>query len=209
MFAETIKKSTKINELIKKGDSIVVGVSGGPDSVFLLYFLNSLREELKLKLTIGHLDHMLRKDSPKDAEFVKKLGDKLGIPVITGRINVKLLSKNGSIEEIARNARLGFLFKVARDAKARKIALAHNLDDQAETVLMRLIRGSGLSGLSAIQPKKEIAGFAIVRPLLNISRREIEELLKKSGIRVKIDKSNFKDIYLRNKIGRASCRERV
>lgn len=141
MILQKIRETIKKYDLIHKGDKIVVGVSGGPDSVCLLYLLNSLKKELRLSLHIAHLDHMLRRDSYKDAEFVKELALKLKLPVTCAVLNVKELAKNGSLEEIARNARLGFFFRLADTVKANKIALGHNLDDQAETVLMRILRG--------------------------------------------------------------------
>jgi tRNA(Ile)-lysidine synthase len=200
MIIDKVRKIIKTNGLINKGDKIVVGVSGGPDSLTLLYLLSRLKKELKISLHVAHLDHMLRKDSSCDAKFVENLSRKLRIPVTLGKVNVGALAKLGSLEEIARNARLGFLFKVARDIKAKKIALGHNLDDQAETVLMRLIRGSGLHGLSGILPKKNISGYQIIRPLIGIRRSEIESYLKAKKIRPRIDLSNQEDIYFRNKI---------
>ncbi|MDP3732883.1 MAG: tRNA lysidine(34) synthetase TilS, partial [Candidatus Omnitrophota bacterium] len=151
-------------------------------------------------LHVAHLDHMLRNDSYKDKEFVERLARNLKIPVTLAEINIKELAKTGSLEEIARTARLGFLFKVAKDIKAGKIALGHNLDDQAETVLMRIIRGAGLCGLSGILPKRNIAGYQVIRPLLEVRRSEIEAFLKRKKIRPRIDISNLEDIYFRNKI---------
>ena len=200
MILRKIKNTIKTYNLINKGDRIVVGVSGGPDSTCLLYLLNGLKKEFRLRLHIAHLDHMLRKDSCKDRGFVKKIGERLEIPVTSARINVKELAKYGSLEEIARNARLGFLFKVARDVKAKKIALGHNFDDQAETVLMRIIRGAGLYGLSGILAKRNIAGFEIIRPLLEVKRKEIEAYLKSKKIKPRIDISNKHNLYFRNKI---------
>ena len=200
MLLDKVKSTIKQHGLIHKNDKILIGVSGGPDSVALLYLLNSLKKEFKLKLHIAHLDHMLRKDSGKDKEFVLNLAKRLKLPVTTAQINVKALATHGSIEEIARNARLGFLFKAAKDISAKKIALGHNLDDRAETVLMRLLRGTGLSGLSAILPKKNISAYQIIRPLIEIRRKEIEAFLKRKKIRPCIDASNLEDIYFRNKI---------
>lgn len=178
----------------------MVGVSGGPDSVALLYLLNALRKELKITLHIAHLDHMLRKDSGKDKEFVENLARRLKLPITVSRINVKELATKGSLEEIARNARLGFLFKVAKDRGADKIALGHTLDDQAETVLMRILRGTGLYGLSGILPKKNISGYTVIRPLIEVRRRDIEAFLKRKKIKPCRDISNTKEVYFRNKL---------
>lgn len=200
MIINKVKDTIRKYNLIAKNDTVVVGVSGGPDSVALLYVLNSLKKELKINLHIAHLDHLLRNDSYKDKVFVENLAKKLNLPITTGEINVKALARHGSLEEIARNARLGFLFKIAKDIKARKIALGHNIDDQAETVLMRILRGTGLYGLTGILPKRNIAGFQIIRPLIEIRRREIEAFLKKKKIKPCIDTSNLENIYFRNRI---------
>lgn len=200
MISDRVKNTIKRYNLIDKNDKIVVGVSGGPDSVALLYLLNSLKKELKISLHIAHLDHVLRKNSFKDKEFVEGLAKRLRLPITCAQINVKELAKRGSLEEIARNARLGFLFRVAKGIKATKIALGHNLDDQAETVLMRILRGTGLYGLSGILPKRNIFGYQIIRPLIEIRRKEIDSYLKKKRIRPHIDTSNLEDIYFRNKI---------
>lgn len=200
VFLSRIKETIKKYRLIEKGDSVVVGVSGGPDSVALLFALNSLKNELKFDLHIAHFDHKLRKDSRKDREFVEGLARRLSLPLSVTEINIKALAKNGSLEEIARNARLGFFFSVARNIKAGKIALGHNLDDQAETVLMRILRGSGLYGLSGILPKRKIADYQVIRPLIEVKRNLIEQYLKKLGIHPRIDQSNKKDIFFRNKI---------
>ena len=186
--------------LIAKGDLVLVGVSGGADSVCLLYLLKALSRPMGFTLEIAHLDHMLRKDSARDAEFVKSLAIRLGIPATIGRVNVKKLAVRGSLEEIARNSRLEFLSRVAKEVGAEKIALAHNLDDQAETVLMRILRGTGLYGLAGILPKRKLCGFEIIRPLIRVQRREIEAFLEKNKIKARIDQSNLDDIFFRNKL---------
>ena len=184
-----------------KPEKIIVGVSGGPDSLALLYVLKALQKEWNLTLRIAHLNHMLRgRESQGDAEFVVKLAQKLNIPVTMRKINVAGLKQGGSPEETARKARLEFLFAVARKNKAHKIALGHNSDDQAETVLMRIIRGSGLLGLSGILPKRKINNFIIIRPLIEIPRREIENFLKAKKIKPRIDSTNSEEIYFRNRV---------
>lgn len=197
---EKVIKTIKSYNLLEKEDRLVIGVSGGPDSVALLFLLNSIKAEFKLTLHIGHLDHMLRCDSYKDRIFVENLASKLNLPLTCAQINLRALAERGSLEEIARNARLGFLFRVAKKIKARKIALGHNLDDQAETVLMRILRGTGLYGLSGILPRREISGYQIIRPLIEVPRIEIELYLRRKKIRPCIDKTNLKDLYFRNKI---------
>ena len=200
MILDKVRNTIKKYNLIGRNDKIVIAVSGGPDSVALFYLLNSLKKEFKLTLHIAHLDHMLRNDSYRDAEFVKKLAEKFRLPLALTQINVKELSRKGSLEEIARNARLGFLFKVAKEIKADKIALGHHLDDQAETVLMRILRGSGLYGLAGISPKRNIAGYQIIRPLIETRRKEVEAFLKQRKIKPRLDSSNLEDLYLRNRV---------
>jgi tRNA(Ile)-lysidine synthase len=196
---EKFKKTVRRYNLIERGDRILVGVSGGPDSLALLFLLMNIKKEHNLYLHIAHFDHMLRPDSRKDLRFVENLADKLKIPFASAAANVKKLPK-GSPEEAARNARFDFLFRAAKEIKASKIALGHNLDDQAETVLMRVLRGSGLYGLSAILPKRAISGNEIIRPLIEIKRREIESFLKKRGVKPRRDITNYEEIYFRNKI---------
>ncbi|MFH1201390.1 MAG: tRNA lysidine(34) synthetase TilS [Candidatus Omnitrophota bacterium] len=196
----------KIREIIRRfklfdfGDKVLVGVSGGPDSVALLFVLCQLRYEFGLNIHVAHLDHGLRKCSKLDAEFVKKLAKKLNLPITVAKIKVRNLAKNRSLEEVAREARLNYFFKVAKKIKADKIALGHNKDDQAETVLMRIIRGSGLEGLRAILPKRTINDYTVVRPLIEVSRKEIEGFLKKNNLKPRIDKTNFETEFFRNKI---------
>ncbi|HTZ11049.1 MAG TPA: tRNA lysidine(34) synthetase TilS [Candidatus Margulisiibacteriota bacterium] len=196
------KETVKAYSLLQKNDSVLVGLSGGADSVTLLYLLNSLKDELALKLHVAHLDHMLRKSSASDASFAMALAKKLKIPFTLGRVDLKAEEKKGSLEELARRARFDFLFRVAKNIKADKIALGHNLDDQSETVLMRILRGSGLYGLSGILPKRKIGTFQVIRPLIGIKRKEIEGFLAKKKIAYRIDPTNKEEIFFRNKIRR-------
>jgi len=196
IIADTIKKY----KLIRKGDKILVGVSGGPDSLFLLLCLFGLRQRLGIELHIAHVDHALRGGSSGDASFVKSWAKRLGIPISTVRLEGGIAEKKGSLEENCRQARIDFLVRVAKKIKADKIALGHNLDDQAETVLMRILRGTGLSGLSGISLRRSIKGMVFIRPLLETSRKEINSFLKKKGICPRIDPTNKEDIFFRNKI---------
>lgn len=200
MFLKKVKQAIKRHGLIEKSDRILIGVSGGPDSLALLYALNSLKKEFNLYLHVAHLDHMLRPGSGKDREFVVSVAGKLRIPASAARINTRKFPLGGSLEEKARNARLAFFFKTAKEMKIRKIALGHNLDDQAETVLMRLLRGAGLYGLSGILPKRGFSGFDIIRPLIEIKRKDIDSFLEKKNIKPRIDETNCQDLFLRNRI---------
>jgi len=200
MITVQVRKTIRKHNLISRGDRIVIGVSGGPDSVTLLYILNSLKKEFNLTLHVAHFNHMLRPDSASDARFVSRIAEKLGLPFTVSSVNVRHLAKKGSLEEIARGARFKFLFSVAKKVKAKKIALGHNLDDQAETVLMRIIRGTGLYGLAGILPKRRFSDFEVIRPLIEIKRKAIERFLKKKKIKARIDSSNLEDVYLRNRI---------
>jgi len=197
---DKVRDTIKRYDLIAKGDLVLVGVSGGPDSVCLLYLLKSLSKPLGFTLEICHLDHMLRKDSTGDAQFVRSLAVKLGIPAVIGKIAVKKSASAGSLEEIARDIRLRFLGKAAQETGAVKIALAHNLDDQAETVLMRILRGTGLYGLAGILPKRRLYGYDFIRPLIRVQRREIESFLRRKKIKARLDKTNREEVFFRNKV---------
>ena len=200
MLINDVERTINKYGLLKKGDKVIIGVSGGSDSVCLLYVLNRLSKKLKFNIHIAHLDHMLRKDSFRDRVFVENIAKKMKLPLSCSQVNVKAILKHSSQEEVARKVRLGFFFKLAQEIGADKIALGHNLDDQAETVLMRILRGSGLQGLGGIFPKRAMDKFIIIRPFIDIPRREIKRFLKKRKIRYRTDFTNLEDIYLRNRI---------
>ncbi|RJP28689.1 MAG: tRNA lysidine(34) synthetase TilS [Candidatus Omnitrophota bacterium] len=200
MLQDKVISTINKYKLIKKGDYILLGVSGGPDSVALAYILNSLKKRLGIKLCIGHLDHAMREYSHKDAYFVRSLAQKLGIPFFFSRVRVNQAYKEASEEQNARSARFSFFLSVAKKENINKIALGHNFDDQAETVLMRILRGAGLYGMLGIMPKREISGHVFIRPLIDLKRKEIIAYLKKKKIRFCIDPSNAKNIYFRNSV---------
>lgn len=203
MLIDKIKETIEKYNMLRKGDRVVVGVSGGPDSVTLLYTLRALKDKLSLDLHIAHLDHMFRKgESKQDALFVRNLAKRLKLPVSIGREDVprEAKLKKVSSEEAARFARYNFLLKVAKEVGAKKIAVGHTKDDQAETVLMRLIRGAGLSGLNGIPPTRKLNGYVIIRPLIEIWRSELDGFLKENNIAIRRDSSNLNLFYLRNKI---------
>ena len=194
--------------LLDKSSSIVVAVSGGPDSLSLMLLLNEIRLEHGFKLCAAHLDHSLRKESSSEAKYVSKTGSDLGIPVILDRKDVRLHSKKYglSIEEAARNIRYDFLSNTARINGANAIAVGHTSDDQVETILMHLIRGSGIAGLTGMgqnsywPSKTSTNKIAIVRPLLNASHQETQEYCAHMGFIPINDLSNLSDEFTRNSI---------
>lgn len=193
-----IHKTIKKYGLLEKGDSVVVGVSGGPDSIALLTGLVHLMKQYDLKLTVAHFNHGLRgRESDADEKYSRDLAEKLGLNFCAGNMDRKKNKKGLSPEDFYRRQRYDFLYKTAADYKARKIALGHHLNDQAETVLLNMLRGSGREGLKGILPMRE---GKIIRPLLETSRQEIISFLRKSHIPYREDSSNPNRVYLRNKI---------
>ncbi len=185
--------------LINRGEKVVVGVSGGPDSVCLLHVLKTISEKMDIKLYAVHINHMLRgAESDLDEEYVRNLCKKLDVSLYAERIDVASVAedKGLSLEEAGREARYQKFYQVADQVGAEKIAVAHNKNDQAETVLMNFIRGSGLAGLAGMDFKRD----KIIRPLLEISRAEIEEYCKKHSLNPRTDSSNLKSIFTRNRI---------
>ena len=194
-FLNTIKKYN----LIKTNDVIVVGVSGGPDSITLLTCLDKYKEKFQYKLVVAHVNHLIREDSTDDEQFVEKLCEKLNIPCEVKRANVAEIAKEEKRgeEEVGRKIRYDFFDEVAKKYDANKIAIAHNMNDNAETVLLNLLRGSGLSGLEGIQPQ-EYGKY--IRPLVECSRDEIEKYCEENDLQPRIDSTNSEDIYKRNEI---------
>jgi len=197
-FISKIKNFCLKQKLFKHADRILIGVSGGPDSVALLYILYALRHRFGLQLYIAHLNHGLRREAKDEQSYVKELAQKLGIPLFTKTI--KLQRTKGSLEEIAREARLKFLIESAKKIKADSIALGHHQDDLAETVLMRILRGTGPWGIKSILPKRKINEMIFIRPLLETNRYEIKKFLRTKRIRFCTDASNKDTVFLRNKI---------
>lgn len=196
---DRIKKTIKEHNLIENGDRIIVAISGGPDSVCLLHVLNELKDEYNLDIYGAHLNHNFRgMDAQIDAQYVSKLCDELNILCFVKSMDVPKYAKENSLspEEAGRILRYDFFEEVAERTSATKIAVAHNENDQAETVLMRLLRGTGLQGLTAIH----LSRGKIIRPLLNIDRNSIEEYCEKHKLSPRIDKTNLESVYKRNKI---------
>ena len=192
-FLDTIKE----NNLINKGDVIVVGVSGGPDSITLLTCLNKYKDYLGIEIISAHINHLIRKDSTEDEQYVENMCKNMGIKCYVKRADVEKIAKEqkkGS-EEVGRKIRYDFFDEVARKENANKIAIAHNMKDNAETMLLNIIRGSGLTGLEGIQAE-EYGKY--IRPLINCTREEIEEYCEKNNLQPRIDSTNKENIYRRN-----------
>ena len=185
--------------MIRHGERIVVAVSGGPDSVCLLDMLYRLRDDLGVKLYVAHFDHGLRPgEDEHETRFVKSLAASLDLPFVFKKAGPGM-EGDGPLEERARKARYAFLYQAGKKLSARKIATGHNLNDQSETVLMRLLRGSGVSGLAGIPPVRD---GRIIRPLIHITREEIMAYVAQRGLGYVTDSSNSETRFLRNRIRR-------
>jgi len=195
-FLSALKK----HHLIKRGDTLVVGVSGGADSVSLLTLLSDHKHDWGIQLIVAHFNHNLRKGALTDQNFVANLAKKLCLPFESDQWSKPPIKTNGSLEERARNQRLKFFSEVSKKYRTNKVALAHTQDDLAETVLMRILRGAGLKGLQAMQPLSHVGKLCIIRPLLDVSRKDVEIYLKKKKLIHRTDPSNTQVKFFRNKV---------
>ncbi len=199
MLITKVKKTIRKYHLLHAGDRVLVAVSGGPDSVCLLSVLQMFAKELDLTLHLAHLNHMFRgRESANDARFVTNLAQKAGIPATIEQVDVPAFCRERglSAQAGAREVRYAFLDRLARSVGASRIATGHTATDQAETILMRLLRGAGISGLSAIPPKRG----NIIRPLIESTRDDILAYLHTAALPFVSDSSNVKPIYTRNQI---------
>lgn len=193
-----VKKTIQKYNLLCPDDKVVVALSGGPDSVALLDSLVKIAPKMNLSILVAHYNHKLRgNESQKDEAFCRKLSESYGLPFLCGRMDSAKKQKGESPEAFYRRQRYAFLNNVAKINQAQKIALGHNLQDQAHTVLLRLVRGSSLEGLKGIEPIRE---NKYIRPLIEVSRQEIIQYLSKNKISYRKDSSNKDEKYLRNKI---------
>lgn len=193
-----VVRTIRSRGLFEKGQHILVAVSGGPDSVALLSLLHRLRPSWRLTLTAVHCNYGLRgAESDGDQTFVETLCREMGIPLYTRSLNVRDRARRTSLQATARELRYGALTDVAKECGAQRIAVGHTADDQAETVLLWLLRGAGLTGLSGMPAAR--AG-AIVRPLYECSRQDVLRYLRSIGRSYRQDSSNTKPAYLRNRI---------
>ena len=198
LFREILKVNKKYN-LIENNDTIVVGFSGGPDSVFLVEMLKKLQNFINFKIYLVHINHLLRgEDADSDEKFSIEYAKKNNLEIFIKRIPVKEIAKEvgKTLEEVGREERYKFFSEIYKKVGANKIATAHNKDDQIETFLFRLIRGASLQGLEGIKIKNN----NIIRPISEIYKKDILNYLNKNEIQYKIDKTNFENEFTRNSI---------
>ena len=195
---ETVKKYN----MIENGEKIVLAVSGGPDSICMLDILNDIKNDQKIKMNFeivaAHVNHMIREEAIEDEQYVKKYCEENKIEFYSKSIDVQKMANNNKIgvEEAGRKARYDFFNEILEKTNAQKIAIAHNKNDKVETVLMHILRGSGINGLKGIEPKRG----KYIRPLIECERKEIEEYCSERNLEPRIDKTNFDNEYTRNKV---------
>ncbi len=203
---ERVRQGIREHRMLRRGETVVVAVSGGPDSMALLDLLVRLRSEWQLTLHVAHMNHGLRGASADaDEAFVRNACHRWKLVCTVARVSVSAVAEERDLSEetAARQARYEFLEATARRMRAGAIAVGHTRDDQAETVLMRLLRGAGTEGLCGIRPVRVLGGFRLVRPLLGVWRREIERYLRLRRRSWREDASNRDEKYLRNRIRHA------
>ncbi len=201
MLKEKVIETIKKYNLIKDGEKIVVGVSGGPDSICLINILNEIKKDgiKKIELVVCHINHMIREEALDDEKFVEDYCEKNNIQFFVRHAKVEEIAKIEKIgtEEAGRKIRYEFFEEILEKTNANKIATAHTKNDNAETVLMNIIRGSGLSGIKGITPIRE---DLYIKPLIESTREEIEEYCEQNKLNPRHDKTNDENIYTRNKV---------
>ncbi|MDF2839912.1 MAG: tRNA lysidine(34) synthetase TilS [Clostridia bacterium] len=198
-FMDIVKSTIEKHNMLRSGDTVIVGVSGGADSLCLLHVLKTLQNEMDIKLFAVHLNHMFRGiDAEKDAEFVEHICKEWNIPCRIETFDVPAYAKQQGLspEEAGREIRYKLFRESKEKMKANKIAVAQNSNDNVETLLMRIIRGTGIEGLKGIDAVRE----DIIRPLLDIDRSSIEAYCRENHLEPRVDKTNLQPIYIRNKI---------
>ena len=200
MLGEKVFETIKKYNLIDNGDKLVLGVSGGPDSITMLDIINKIKMNNKIKFdfVVAHVNHGLRENAKLDEEYVKDFCKKIDAECYYFSANVKLLSlkEKKGLEETGRKVRYDFFNKILKETNSNKIAIAHNANDNVETIIMNIIRGSGLGGIKGIEPINNI----YIRPLIEINRAEIEKYCEDEKLNPRHDESNEDNTYTRNKI---------
>ena len=200
MILDQVKKTIAKYHMLSEGECLIVGVSGGVDSVALLSMLHTLRDHYGLSLVVAHLNHRLRgPESERDEGFVREIAQELDLPCEVESMEVRGMKRRGNtLQEAARTARFSFFRRLVEKHRADKVALGQTADDQAETMVMRFLRGAGLSGLKGIPP----ARGEVIHPLIETRRAQLETYLAGLGLGHVDDSSNWKDVYLRNRVRR-------
>ncbi len=195
---ERIRLLVTQQNLIHAGQTVIVGFSGGPDSLFLLHALCELSSTLHCTVVVAHLDHGWRPDSAHDVDFCRKVAEKLGLPFVTEHAaHIKLTkTSSGSREELGRLQRRAFFASIAQRYENAVVALGHHADDQQETFFIRLLRGSGITGLAGIKPRDGL----YIHPLLGCTKAEIVATLEANALSFLVDATNLSDQFLRNRI---------
>jgi len=194
---QKVLRFIKENELYSPGEKVLVALSGGPDSVFLLHFFNKFKNKFKIEIGAVHINHRLRgNDSERDELFCKAICDELSVPLYILRKDIKSYSKEKkiSLEVAGRKIRYEFFEKISSENKYDKIVTAHNADDNAETVLLNLIKGTGIKGIAGIPVKRN----NIVRPILSLTKKEILDYLNENQFEYRVDESNLSNDFERN-----------
>lgn len=198
---EKVLNTIKKYNLIKNGDKIVLGVSGGPDSISMLDILNNIKKEnqIDFNITVAHVNHLIREEAIDDEKYVQEYCEKNKIEYYIKRIDVQNIARERKIgtEEAGRIARYDFFEEILEKTNSNKIGIAHNKNDKIETIIMHILRGSGISGLKGIEP---IRDNKYIRPLIECERTEIEQYCEEYKLNPRIDKTNFENEYTRNKI---------
>ena len=200
MLKEKVIETIKLYKLIEDGDKIILGVSGGPDSITMLHLLNEIKNEeiIKFDIVVAHVHHGLRENANLDEEYVREFCKNIKIPFHVIHANVKEIAEKEKrgLEETGREIRYQFFNEILEKENGNKIAIAHNHNDLVETVIMNIIRGTGISGLKGIEPKNG----KYIRPLIEINREKIETYCATNSLNPRHDESNDENIYTRNKI---------
>jgi tRNA(Ile)-lysidine synthase len=196
---EQFRRTVKSFDLVRPGEEILIAFSGGPDSAALLSLFLAVRKELRLELALAHFNHRLRPDAREDEAFARRTAKTCGLPIAVGAKDVRAWARRRrmNLEEAGRELRYEFLRAAALKLRADKIATGHTADDQAETVLMRLLRGTGLRGLGGIRPRAE---GGVIRPLIEIDRKTLARWLAARRVDFRTDESNFDLRFLRNRV---------
>lgn len=199
MLAKVLQTIHKYN-MLSHGERVLVGISGGPDSVALLHVLKQIEKDMGIEIYAAHVHHGIRGTvADQDAEFVAQLCQQWNVPLFVERVDVPRLADEGglTLEEAGRIVRYRFFDEVLQDIRGHKVALGHNRDDQAETILHRILRGTGMQGLQGIKPVRQ---NKFIRPLIEVSRAEIEEYCHQNGLEFRVDVTNRDVAYTRNRI---------